>query len=62
LNLIEASIDLEVQEASSAAEAAKENPLFIKLVLQYTRGAKERDYLRGMLTSTFGNNNVEQRS
>ena len=49
LHLIEECIELEVHDASKASEAMKDNPLFIKLVLQYTRGAKERDYLRGML-------------
>ena len=49
LKLIEKSIQLEVNDAGKVGEALKDNPLFIKLVLQYTRGVKEREYLRDLL-------------
>ncbi|KAJ3254482.1 hypothetical protein HK103_007118 [Boothiomyces macroporosus] len=49
IKLIEACIKIELDEVSKVDELVRENPLFIKLVLQYTRGAKEREYLRGLL-------------
>lgn len=49
LHLMEECIRVEVSDAARADEALKDNPLFVKLVLQYTRGAKEREYLRGLL-------------
>ncbi|KAJ3272520.1 hypothetical protein HDV01_005471 [Terramyces sp. JEL0728] len=49
IKLIESCIKIELDEVSKVDELVRENPLFIKLVLQYTRGAKEREYLRGLL-------------
>ncbi|KAJ3303693.1 hypothetical protein HDV03_003566 [Kappamyces sp. JEL0829] len=49
LKMIEECIQLEVNESTKPNDTIKENPLFIKLVLQYTRGPKERDFLRGLL-------------
>ena len=48
LRLIENSINMEVTVTKQSDEVVKENPVFVKLVLQYIRGAKERDYLRGL--------------
>ncbi|KAI8893533.1 hypothetical protein BC833DRAFT_624784 [Globomyces pollinis-pini] len=49
IKLIESCIKIELSEVSKVDEVVRENPLFIKLVLQYTRGAKEREFLRGLL-------------
>jgi hypothetical protein len=48
LQLIEDCIRIEVNELNNADEMVRENPLFIKLALQYTRGAKEREFLRNL--------------
>ncbi|KAJ3092687.1 hypothetical protein HK102_004149 [Quaeritorhiza haematococci] len=49
LNLIKAAIKIEIDEISEIGEFWRSNPLFIKLVLHYTRGAKERKFLRDLL-------------
>ncbi|KAI9354864.1 hypothetical protein DFJ73DRAFT_795084 [Zopfochytrium polystomum] len=49
LSLIKTSIKVEVNETAKIDEFWRANPLFIKLVLQYTRGAKERQFLRDLL-------------
>ncbi|KAJ3333331.1 hypothetical protein HDU76_009303 [Blyttiomyces sp. JEL0837] len=49
LNLIKTAIKVEVDEINKIDEFWRANPLFIKLVLQYTRGAKERQFLRELL-------------
>ena len=49
LQLMEQSAVLEITEASTVYETLKDNPMFVKLVLQYTRGVKEREYLRDLL-------------
>ncbi|KAI8799673.1 hypothetical protein BJ742DRAFT_844964 [Cladochytrium replicatum] len=49
LNLIKAAIKIEIDEISDLGEFWRANPLFIKLVLHYTRGAKERQFLRELL-------------
>ncbi|KAJ3225527.1 hypothetical protein HDU81_007811 [Chytriomyces hyalinus] len=48
LNLIKTSIKLEVAEIGKLDEFWRANPLFIKLVLQYVRGAKERQFFRDL--------------
>ena len=63
LRLIENSINMEVTVTKQSDEVVKENPVFVKLVLQYIRGAKERDYLRGLfrplLDLVLKNNELE---
>ena len=49
LRLMEQSALLEISEASTVFETLKDNPMFVKLILQYTRGVKEREYLRDLL-------------
>ncbi|KAL2916115.1 iqgap-related protein [Polyrhizophydium stewartii] len=49
LNLIDSAIGVELNDISKLEEFWRDNPFFIKLVLQYTRGAKERQYLRDLL-------------
>ncbi|TPX34547.1 hypothetical protein SmJEL517_g02831 [Synchytrium microbalum] len=49
LNLIKAAIKVEIEDLNEVSEFWRANPLFIKLVLHYTRGAKERQYLRELL-------------
>ncbi|KAJ3121772.1 hypothetical protein HK098_003406 [Nowakowskiella sp. JEL0407] len=49
LNLIKTCIKMEIDEISDLGEFWRANPLFIKLVLHYTRGAKERAFLRELL-------------
>ncbi|KAH9263879.1 hypothetical protein BASA83_012698 [Batrachochytrium salamandrivorans] len=49
LNLIDSAIGVELSEINKLEEFWRDNPFFIKLVLQYTRGAKERQYLRELL-------------
>ncbi|KAJ3024758.1 UNVERIFIED_CONTAM: hypothetical protein HDU68_007812 [Siphonaria sp. JEL0065] len=48
LNLIKTCIKLEVGEIGKLDEFWRANPLFIKLVLQYVRGAKERQFFRDL--------------
>ncbi|KAI8611020.1 hypothetical protein BC830DRAFT_1128613 [Chytriomyces sp. MP71] len=48
LNLIKTAIKLEVGEIDKLDEFWRANPLFIKLVLQYVRGAKERQFFRDL--------------
>ncbi|KAI9347336.1 hypothetical protein BDR26DRAFT_855067 [Obelidium mucronatum] len=48
LNLIKTCIKLEVGEIEKLDEFWRANPLFIKLVLQYVRGAKERQFFRDL--------------
>ena len=40
---------MEIENTTNISEFSKGNPLFIKLVLQYTRSAKERQFLRELL-------------
>ncbi|KXS16126.1 hypothetical protein M427DRAFT_134567 [Gonapodya prolifera JEL478] len=49
LNLIKLSIKYEVDDISSVDEYWKVNPFFVKLILHYTRGAKERRFLGDLL-------------
>ncbi|KAJ3105040.1 hypothetical protein HDU97_008648 [Phlyctochytrium planicorne] len=49
LSLIKTAIKIEVEEISKIDEFWRSNPFFIKLVLHYTRGAKERQFLRDLL-------------
>ncbi|KAJ3112166.1 hypothetical protein HDU96_004867 [Phlyctochytrium bullatum] len=49
LSLIKTAIKIEVDEISKVDEFWRSNPFFIKLVLHYTRGAKERQFLRDLL-------------
>ncbi|KAJ3341716.1 hypothetical protein HDU93_004350 [Gonapodya sp. JEL0774] len=49
LNLIKLSIKYEVDDISSPEEYWKVNPFFVKLILHYTRGAKERQFLGDLL-------------
>ncbi|KAJ3292002.1 hypothetical protein HK104_005630 [Borealophlyctis nickersoniae] len=49
LNLIKSAISIEIDEISKLDEFWRANPLFIKLVLQYTRGAKNVQFLRDLL-------------
>jgi Ras GTPase-activating-like protein IQGAP2/3 len=49
LNLIDTCISLEVNGIQKIEDFWRDNPLFIKLVLQYIRGAKERKFLRMLL-------------
>ncbi|KAI8836593.1 hypothetical protein BC829DRAFT_447861 [Chytridium lagenaria] len=49
LSLIKTAIKIEVDEISKIDEFWRSNPFFIKLVLHYTRGAKERQFLRDLL-------------
>ncbi|KAI8810415.1 hypothetical protein BJ742DRAFT_747546 [Cladochytrium replicatum] len=63
LNLIKAAIKIEIDEISDLGEFWRANPLFIKLVLHYTRGAKERQFLRELLQplvkSIINNNSLD---
>ena len=43
------AITVEIENTTNLTEFSKGNPLFIKLMLQYTRSAKERQYLRDLL-------------
>jgi hypothetical protein len=49
LNLIKECISIEIDDISTLGEFWKSNPLFIKLLLFYTRGAKDRQFLRDLL-------------
>jgi hypothetical protein len=49
LNLIDSCIQLELNDIAKMEDFWRDNPLFIKLVLQYIRGAKERQFLRTLL-------------
>lgn len=49
LNLIESCIQIELNDIEKIEDFWRDNPLFIKLVLQYIRGAKERQFLRTLL-------------
>ncbi|KAJ3397220.1 hypothetical protein HDU92_000100 [Lobulomyces angularis] len=49
LNLIKECIHIEIEDISNIGEFWRANPLFIKLLLHYTRGAKERQFLRDLL-------------
>ncbi|KAI8914600.1 hypothetical protein EDD86DRAFT_186564 [Gorgonomyces haynaldii] len=63
LSLIESCIAIEIQEITKLEDFWRDNPLFIKLVLQFTRGAKERAYLRDLLQplikAVLGDNELE---
>jgi len=49
LNLIKKTIEYEVEDINDINDFWRINPIFIKLVLHYCRGAKERQYLRDLL-------------
>ena len=49
LNLIDSSLVIEIEDLEKIDDFWKDNPLFIKLALQYIRGAKERKFLRDFL-------------
>jgi len=49
LNLIKKTIEYEVEDINDINDFWRVNPIFIKLVLHYCRGAKERQYLRELL-------------
>jgi len=49
LNLIKKTIEYEVEDINDISDFWRVNPIFIKLVLHYSRGAKERQYLRDLL-------------
>eukprot|EP00842_Homolaphlyctis_polyrhiza_P003308 jgi/Hompol1/3979/HPOL_003428-RA len=49
LNLIDAAIQVELNDIVKLDDFWRDNPFFVKLVLQYTRGAKERQFLRDLL-------------
>jgi GTPase-activator protein for Ras-like GTPase len=49
LNLIDMCINTELNDIEKLEDFWRDNPLFIKLVLQYIRGAKERKFLRALL-------------
>jgi Ras GTPase-activating-like protein IQGAP2/3 len=49
LKLLECAIQLEVQGLKDIGDFVKGNPTFIKMVLQYVRGAKERHFLQSVL-------------
>ncbi|ORZ38843.1 hypothetical protein BCR44DRAFT_42807, partial [Catenaria anguillulae PL171] len=51
LKLLDEAIALEVDDVNEMADFVKGNPSFIKLVLQYVRGAKERQFLQSVLAS-----------
>ncbi|KAI9223094.1 hypothetical protein BC828DRAFT_345326 [Blastocladiella britannica] len=50
LKLLEAAIELEVNDVKEPGDFVQGNPAFIKLVLQYVRGAKERQFLSSVLS------------
>ncbi|KAJ3038625.1 hypothetical protein HDV00_000469 [Rhizophlyctis rosea] len=50
LNLIKTAIKVEVDESAKLEEFWRANPYFIRLVLQYTRGAKNAQFLRDLLS------------
>jgi hypothetical protein len=49
LNLIKKTIEYEVEDIHDINDFWRVNPIFIKLVLHYCRGAKEQQYLRDLL-------------
>ncbi|KNE54572.1 hypothetical protein AMAG_00539 [Allomyces macrogynus ATCC 38327] len=49
LKLLNSAIDLEVQDVEHLGDFVQGNPAFIKIVLQYVRGAKDRQYLQSVL-------------
>jgi len=49
LNLIKKTIEYEVEDINDINDFWRVNPIFIKLVLHYCRGAKERQYIRDLL-------------
>ncbi len=49
LQLIDSCISVELKDIQKIEEFWRDNPMFVKLVLQFTRGAKERQYLRDLL-------------
>ncbi|ORX84099.1 hypothetical protein BCR32DRAFT_218164 [Anaeromyces robustus] len=49
LNLIKRTIEYEVEDINDINDFWRVNPIFIKLVLHYCRGAKERQYIRDLL-------------
>lgn len=63
LNLIKECISIEIDDISSLSDFWKANPLFVKLLLFYTRGAKDRQFLRDLLQplvkSVINDSNLE---
>jgi len=49
LKLFKYAINYEMEQVSEPQDILRGNPIFIKLVVQYTRGAKERQFLRELL-------------
>ncbi|KAI9184142.1 iqgap- protein [Blastocladiella emersonii ATCC 22665] len=49
LKLLDSAIEIEVGDVVEMGDFVKGNPSFIKLVLQYVRGAKERQFLKSVL-------------
>jgi len=49
LNLFKHAIEYEMDGVMEPQDLLRGNPVFIKLVVQYTRGAKERQFLRDLL-------------
>jgi len=43
------AIEYEMDQVMEPQDLLRGNPVFIKLVVQYTRGAKERQFLRDLL-------------
>lgn len=66
LNLIKKTIEYEVEDINDINDFWRINPIFIKLVLHYSRGAKERQYLRDLLQplvkSVFSSEGLELES
>jgi len=66
LNLIKKTIEYEVEDINDINDFWRVNPIFIKLVLHYSRGAKERQYLRDLLQplvkSVFSSEGLELES
>ncbi|KAI9140363.1 hypothetical protein BKA69DRAFT_1080627 [Paraphysoderma sedebokerense] len=49
LKLFKTAINFEIQDIKEIGDFIKGNPAFIKLVVHYNRGARERQYLRDLL-------------
>lgn len=49
LKLIESTMNEEIDTTEDVHGVMKENLIFIKLIVQFNRGAKEREYLRNLL-------------
>ncbi|KCV67669.1 hypothetical protein H696_05779 [Fonticula alba] len=49
LSLFRDALTEEITHVSSAQELLRDNPVFINLIVRYTRGAKEQQFLHGLL-------------